>query len=234
MTTEKSNCVDCGVEFESHGITIFDREIFRQTRCEKCAEIAEKAFLEFERVRIAGEEQKRRKSAFNAICPPLYRDSELSRCHPEFAKAVSAWEFSSRGLGLAGLPGTGKTRAAFCLLREQINRGVSCYSITATAFSKACADQFDDKGGDGARTALRKCKSAEILLIDDIGKQRMTDRAEAEFYDLLEYRTSEMIPTIWTANSKRDGLMAMMSEDRAEAILRRLVDFSTIVGAWKI
>jgi DNA replication protein DnaC len=69
----------------------------------------------------------------------------------------------------------------------------------------------------------------QILLIDDIGKGKMTDRAEMELFDLLETRTSHKLPTIWTANAKGDDLLRMMSEDRGEPIIRRLSEFSEIV-----
>ena len=103
------------------------------------------------------------------------------------------------------------------------------------ALARACADQFSDdtRRRNAADAEIHAAKAAAVWLCDDIGKQRMTDRAEAEFYDVLEHRTSHLRPTIWTANADGHDLRAMLSADRAEPILRRLVEFSEIVSEWK-
>ena len=66
-------------------------------------------------------------------------------------------------------------------------------------------------------------------MIDDLGKGKMTDRAEAELYDLLEFRSSHKLPIIWTSNSDARGLLSMFSADRGDAIIRRLAEFSNII-----
>jgi DNA replication protein DnaC len=58
----------------------------------------------------------------------------------------------------------------------------------------------------------------------------MTDREEAELYNLLESRTAWAKPIIWTSNSNARQLHGMFTPDRADAILRRLTEFSTIVN----
>jgi DNA replication protein DnaC len=57
----------------------------------------------------------------------------------------------------------------------------------------------------------------------------MTERAELELFDLLENRTQNLMPTIITTNTTNAQLLAMLSEDRGSAILRRIKDFNTIV-----
>ena len=48
----------------------------------------------------AEEEQERRQEAFNAICPPLYRESDPQRIPAAFLRECEAWEVSPQGLGL--------------------------------------------------------------------------------------------------------------------------------------
>jgi DNA replication protein DnaC len=69
---------------------------------------------------------------------------------------------------------------------------------------------------------LEKAAQVDALLLDDLGKNRMTERAEVELYDLLEHRTGHLLPTFWTSNSNAAGLHDMFSPDRADAMLRRL------------
>jgi hypothetical protein len=51
-----------------------------------------------------------------------------------------------------------------------------------------------------------------------------------ELYNLLEYRTSHKLTTLWTANGSGSDLLAKLSKDRGEPILRRLSEFSEIVS----
>jgi DNA replication protein DnaC len=76
---------------------------------------------------------------------------------------------------------------------------------------------------------IRRAHRAEILFIDDIGKEKYTERVESEFYDLIETRTAHLRPILWTANTSGAGLEAMMSPDRGAPILRRLREFTEII-----
>lgn len=176
-------------------------------------------------------EQQRRQEAFHALCPPLYRESDPKRLPAAFLRECEAWEVSPMGLGFVGIAGTGKTRAAWMLLKRLHFSGVRVFGLTATAFAKACADQWHDNNQAKAlaEDTLTRCRRTKVLLLDDLGKQKMTERAELELFDLLEHRTSHELPVIWTANAGRETLKQMLSPDRGEPILRRLAEFTKVV-----
>ena len=177
-------------------------------------------------------EQQRRQEAFNAICPPLYRQSDPERIPATFLRECEAWQYNPVGIGLVGPAGCGKTRAAWMLLKRLHFSGVRVYGITATAFAKACADQWhDDSQAKGmAEDTLTRCRRTKVLLLDDLGKQKMTERSELELFDLLEHRSSHELPVIWTANAAKGDLRKMLSSDRGEPILRRLSEFTNIIN----
>lgn len=179
----------------------------------------------------AAEEQERRQEAFNAICPPIYRESDPRRIPAPFLAECAAWEFSPHGIGLVGPAGCGKTRAAWMLLKRLHFSGLRVYGITATGFAKACADQWHDNNQAKAlaEDTLTRCRRTKVLLLDDLGKAKMTERAELELFDLLEHRSSHELPIIWTANAERGALKQMLSPDRGEPILRRLSEFTKII-----
>ena len=179
----------------------------------------------------AAEEQERRQEAFNAICPPLYRESDLGRIPAAFLRECEAWQHNPVGIGLVGPAGCGKTRAAWILLKRLHMSGLRVYGITATGFAKACADQWHDNNQAKAMAedTLTRCRRTKVLLLDDLGKQKMTERSELELFDLLEHRSSHEMPIIWTANAGRESLKQMLSSDRGEPILRRLSEFTKII-----
>ncbi len=233
--SEIRKCTDCGKEFEGEDVEVFGRVIYSETRCEICQKQAQEAAEEAEREKVAASLSKARGEAYNAICPPLYRDTDPQRLYPAFLKAAAAWQFGPKGLGLVGIAGKGKTRAAYLLCQRMIEEGFSVHAVTATGLAKACVDQFsDDKEiKSAAEKEISKAYKARVWFLDDLGKQRMTERGEMELYAVLEHRTSQLLPTIWTANAKSTTLQAMFSPDRGEAIMRRIIEFSEIVAAWK-
>ena len=179
----------------------------------------------------AADEQERRQEAFNALCPPLYRQSDLGRIPSTFLRECEAWQYNPVGMGLIGPAGCGKTRAAWILLKRLHFSGLRVFGITSTSFAKACADQWhdDNQAKALAEDMLTRCRRTKVLLLDDLGKQKMTERSELELFDLLEHRSSHELPIIWTANAAKGDLRKMLSSDRGEPILRRLSEFTKVV-----
>ena len=224
---EVSACGECFSPMQTEVISFLGRRLEYAVLCESCQQrLAAERDAEEARNRA-----ERLADAFDAMCPPLYRESDPQRLAGAFLRECEAWEFSPEGLGFIGAPGTGKTRCAWRLLRRLHFAGRRVYGLTATAYAKACADQFHDdpEVKAGAEAVLRRCQRVEVLLLDDMGKQRFTERAEMELFALLEHRTGNLLPTVWTANAEKGDLKKMLSADRAEPLIRRLVEFSRVV-----
>jgi hypothetical protein len=228
MTMKTKTCIKCAANFDYEPVFVEDREIFEPTFCDSCIQNQEK-----EAQRAAQEQH----DAFllrvwESICPREYRETDETRLRPAYRHAISRWRFGRKGVGIPGIPGTGKTRTAFLLLKKShFEHGKACYAVSAKRLAKVAIDQFDRQEDVrlAARTTLHRAHAADVLLIDDLGKGTMSERAEEEFYGILEERTSHHRPTIWTANSNGNELLAKFSADRGEAILRRLTEFSEIV-----
>ncbi|PWU06128.1 MAG: hypothetical protein C5B47_07985 [Verrucomicrobia bacterium] len=225
---QKRNCADCGHEFVAYDILWDARPVIQQQRCEQCVGAIERAKHAAEKT----ERIKKQKLAFHAACPPLYRDTEPARLHPKFRESVQHWQYGPRGLGLVGIAGIGKTRAAYWLLKRMVALDQSVLATNATTFAKLCIDQFsDDKESKWAAVrTLEAIRRIDLWLLDDLGKQRMTERGEVELHAILEHRTAYKRPIIWTSNSTSEVLRAKFSEERTEPIMRRLTDFTDIIS----
>ncbi len=208
-------------------IELFDRRLNFKVMCPVC----EQKWDQAQNDKAKQESVERFKIVFDGICPPLYRDTDLARIYAPFAEIAKTYHYSPTGVFLEGPPGTGKTRAAWHILRRMIEAGKSCYGLTSTQFAKAASDQWhsdpEDKG-DALQT-MSRCRRAAVLLIDDLGKQKMTERGETELYDVLEHRTTNLQPTIVTTNANGAQLAKMLSEDRRQPIMRRIRDFSQFI-----
>ena len=228
MTTlEIHSCAICFESMTIPELVVGGRKLTLSVICDDCHTKQEmKANAD-----AAANRQNRLSGAFESICPPLYRESDLKRICGAFSDAVQSWKYSPTGLFMQGTAGTGKTRAAWWLLRREHFAGTSVYGLTCTEFSRFAGEQWhsESKQRALAEEALNKCRRVKLLLLDDLGKQKMTERAELELFDLLENRTQNLLPTIVTSNANGQQLLAMLSEDRGSAILRRIKDFNTIV-----
>jgi len=223
---------ECGTQFQTKDVALFGIQAFFRRLCDACQEKQDAENIERERA----EWIKGRETEWERICPPLYRATDIDdpRLSREAVDAVSRWRDESDGVGLAirGASGRGKTRLAFVLGKRLYMAGSSVESVTATRLAQLCVDSYDDSDRvkNAAREKLRSIRSCRYLILDDLGKQKFTDRAETELYDLIETRTSHLRPTIWTANVTSDEFAQMMSEDRGVPIIRRLSEFSTVLA----
>ena len=227
--TEKTiECQRCSTSFDYAPVMWGNRETFVPKWCEACAEV----LVAEEEVRLRRMEQEARRKAFLRNVPPLYRETDIARLPPVLAQLATDWNLSPMGIGLIGTSGSGKTRTAVLIAARMSDEGHSVFYVTATDYAAAAAGQWaDDARERGSNTeTLRQARKAKLLVMDDVGKNKMTDRAEATLYELLEERTSHMLPTIWTSNARAKELHAMFSPDRADAMLRRLgSEFNRVV-----
>lgn len=221
---KKTNCETCGTEFEYKVFEWMGREVVAPRYCQPCADAAQEARDTEERLRMA-------RFRFLEICPPLYRSTDPKRIPAVFMEAIEGWEYGPKGIGIIGQHGIGKTRAAYLLLKRELESERTVAAVVSPMINELSVLQFsaDDDARDTAIRMIRSFREADILLIDDLGKGKMTERAEMELYALLEHRTSHELPTIWTANAGSSYLLSSMSKDRGPAILRRLTEFSDIV-----
>jgi DNA replication protein DnaC len=66
--------------------------------------------------------------------------------------------------------------------------------------------------------------------LDDLGKGRMSPTAEELLFDIIDHRTERKKPILWTSNCTDQQLHSMLSVDRADAILRRLSEFTKVIS----
>jgi DNA replication protein DnaC len=188
---------------------------------------------EQERVRISL--LKRR---WSEICPPLYMTTnpDDSRLSQKIRRILEAWQPSEDGKGLAifGGTGKGKTRLIFWRLHTLWMSGAikSLFAISSVRLGRAIAESFDDdkKTSDTASDILSSVRMKTVLFIDDVGKEKFTERVASDFYELIEHRTSYMLTTIWTTNLTSAELASKLG-DKGDPTIRRLKEFSQCIEA---
>lgn len=163
-----------------------------------------------------------RAKQFSRTVPPLFQKTKRELLPPDQLAEVLQWKPGPKGLLLIGPSGSGKTRCMWELLKEL---GIPTTLVfSGTEFGHALTREYRDGTSDEWIAAI--CRTP-LLAFDDLGKLKMTERAEAELFHVVDYRCSWELPIIATAQGE---LAERLSEDRGGAIVRRLRDFCSIVN----
>jgi DNA replication protein DnaC len=221
-------CKRCANTFEYPPVQYNGKELFTPQWCDECVTILTKERDQQDRE----SRQNARVASFLESVPPVYHNTDPERIHANLAQTAAAYRYGAKGIGFMGKSGEGKTRAAFLVAMRMVAEGRKVYWITATDLAAAAANLFADDPEVKSRSneKIRRSMTAEVLVLDDLGKGKFTDRSESMLYDLFETRTGNLRPTIWTSNSNAKQLHGMMSPDRADALIRRMgSEFHTIV-----
>ena len=148
----------------------------------------------------------------DARIPPRYQrctlDSFLTYQNEELLRAIaSAHRFSDafpvveKGLMLIGPPGIGKTHIAVAVLRDVVRRiGARGMYYDTRALLKDIRSTYNPVTHTAEMDVIRPVMEAELLVLDDLGAERLTDWVEETMSLIVNTRYNERRPTIFTSN----------------------------------
>ncbi len=174
-------------------------------------------------------EGERKAAQFERLCPPLYRHSDATRL-PLLAKVLEWKRTEDRpGLLLRGSTGRGKSRCAWLLVERIMTVDLQqVYAFDCVAFGHDLSRHYRDEDNP-AEMWLDMLAKAPVVFFDDLGKLKITERAEAELFGLIERRTANQLPIIATTNDSGDSLSSRMTDNRGPALIRRLREFCQVI-----
>lgn len=224
VTVRKAKCRDCDVEFDQHMLEHLE---FIQTYCDECCDKHLAQRQEELRMAEMAERQARLDRSWEKLCPPLYAQTDLNKLPAELRPAIDQvlqWETNPTGMILHGASGLGKTRVAMMLLHRLHFAGRKVIPLLAGRFAYNCMTLLGKSTEDFANW-YQSLIEADVVLLDDLGKERLTERTEVELFNLIEERSQHLRPMLITTNTSGDSLEARFDDDRAGPFLRRLREF---------
>ena len=206
------------------------------------------------RERLAREEEERREAKervakvdWEKIVPPVYRETDIGHSNypKEIHRMAIEWQ-NGKGandsnqklfLGLIGPSCKCKSRVVAQTVKRMIWAGKKCQWVNAAKFQRLVQGQWNNDQaesssstvGELARRDLASFQQCDTLVLDDLGKGSLTETVAGALYDLIEERSSQGRAMLWTSNASLDDLLSMLPKDCGWPIVRRLVDFSTII-----
>lgn len=206
-------CIKCSAPIPYEPIDGFPKMF--PTICDSCAER--------ERKLVEANLRRERQSRFDLMCPAAYRQTDPNHPGmPPAAKlnAILGWKPGPKGLVVYGETRRGKTRAVWLLIKQLVLDG-----FMVKAFQPG--DLVDEVSENAADLSdwREEMLAADVVFIDDFGKWKLTERLEAELFDLINRRTSNLKPFILTTNFVGEELARKFSEDRGLPLVERIREF---------
>lgn len=156
------------------------------------------------------------------------------RVAKDYADHFAEKRLSGEGLYIEGTYGTGKTHLAAAIALQLIEAGVPVVCKTSIDLLIDIKRSFD-YGEVSEDAILRAYREVDLLIIDDLGKEQVTDWSVSTLYSILNDRYEDMKPTIITTNFGSDDLIRIETPrgfdggHRAAAIVSRLREVSTLL-----
>ena len=218
---QATNCQNCGKTLDSNAIRFINGTGFCCPTCQLEYENKERYGLEIQK-------------ALDKYILPLYRDTNVDIIRnrlkfPNNLDRILNWKPSPKGLAIIGNTGAGKTRALTLLLKRLISSNLigiesSLFVFYAGELERAILSSFKKASEyDSFMTQLENCG---LLVVDDLGKERFTERYEISIFQIFEKRFANLKPIIFTTNYRGEEFKARFSDSaNYEPFSRRVNEF---------
>jgi hypothetical protein len=226
MENSNGNCVWCGVVTEP--LEAFGYK-FSAAKCCANKECIEK------NNRLC-EENIAKQSVLNKpalLVPPIYRDTELRLLSTVCSETAKNWapNVGKGNLLIHGTTRTGKSRTAWYICKRLHPFPVVTH-LSMRELEFLLAEGY--KNGTWHRIVNHWC-TLPLLFIDDLGKEKTTEKIGSILFQVIDERTANKLPTIITTNHNGSALEARFVEpETGAAFVARLREFFDLISANKV
>lgn len=168
------------------------------------------------------------KHFFEHCAPNKFSQVTLENCNKQpqsFHEYAKAWARNPESVVLVGDVGRGKTQFAFAMIREMFRRSprkiwpryYTSPEIDSVLLKARISDDTDN-------ALLKQLGTEDLLFIDDFGRESDSARSGRQYFELLNMRYANLLPTLISTNLTLEQIETHMNK----AIASRFQEFQII------
>jgi DNA replication protein DnaC len=217
------------------------------TRCPDCNEVYEKEEQEMREryeacvTRDPGVEDRLNGMILESTgIPPRYMEASLDswksgspamdKVKDKLVNYCASFDIAlERGNNLIfiGQPGTGKTYAACCVIREiVVKRDHTAAYVTASEFLLRLRNSYGQDSEECEMDVFADYTTPSLLVLDEVGRHKDSKHASDSLFALLDRRYREVRPTIIISNMSKEEIIDYLGE----ALVSRLRQGGQMLG----
>ena len=164
-----------------------------------------------------------------------YPNEGLERALRRAKKFASTFPAPQKRLLLEGPSGIGKTHLAVAILHECAEKGIGGLYCDAQALLNDIRASYDTEARTGANEIIRRATTTDLLVLDDLGAEQLTDWGKDTIHRIVNSRYCEDRATICTTSlpTNPHGHESLLFQigGRALSILHQMCDIIEFSGA---
>lgn len=133
-----------------------------------------------------------------------------------------------RGILFTGGTGSGKTFLAAAIANELLEHGVQVLFVVVPDLLdeiRASYDRTPDPDRGSELELMAAARSAEVLILDDLGAHNYTDWTRNKIYSIVNYRLNNKLPMVITTNLFGEELESHLGERTTSRIVQACQGF---------
>lgn len=235
VVLQEVDCKRCGGFFDSSVLLLHGAVAAQSRYCPECINAINSEREAEQAASKAAAKEAAFRSRWDAVVPESYREPfDLDRLVKDVAtrharelekriiekpwdeakfratvEAILEHPPGKQGVSVIGRTRRGKSRIIFQRLERVAREGHSFDYVNLAVFGTVLSGMMSEDMARANRWIERLC-SVRYLFLDDLGKQRNTERVMAEIYRIVETRTTRNLAIDFTANEKGDALIEKM------------------------
>lgn len=151
----------------------------------------------------------------------FYRDDERKEIIEYINSIVEPNDISKKGLYLSGSFGTGKSYIMSLLVKKLAKLGYKC----GFAYFPELLVELKKEFNENSQTLLEKVKKLDVLVIDDIGSEKVSEWSRDEVLGtILQFRMDNNLFTCFTSNYNQEELLKHYNKDKELIKANRVID----------
>lgn len=213
------NTVDAVIPCKCDGMTRHiekQRERYRQEREQELKERQErelKRLIEMN-TRNAGMPEKFKRRTFETYQVKETNESAFKTCKAYAERFDELVKREQNGMALIGPIGTGKTHLAASIANALLQTGKRVICMPSVDMLAKIRATFKDDGNDDE--IMNDLKTVDLLIIDDLGKEKATEWTSQTLYSIINARYENELPIIITTNYPLKNLVDRMTPNGSQ------------------